>query len=88
MCFENPVQTMVERPKSRSRSIGIREANGAEFLKSHPKACLRVGLQKLRQFGLPKTPPLFLLFLSVPICAIRGSFLGFKNQIPIFRRNS
>ena len=35
----------------------MREANGAEFLKSHRQARLQVGLQKRRQLGLPKHRP-------------------------------
>jgi len=37
----------------------IREANGAEFLKNHLQARLRVGLQKRRQPGPPGAPRFF-----------------------------
>ena len=50
----NPVSPDLRHPIfSANRNGFIRKANGAEFLKAHLQARLRVGLQKQRQHGLP-----------------------------------
>jgi hypothetical protein len=66
--------------KNLLRNGGIREANGAEFLKAHPQARLQVGLQKLRQHDLPGTPRFLFTFSCQFVIFVVPSVLRYQTS--------